>query len=102
VRVLLYELDSPGDGSSSAQQIEKLREASHHWLEAAYQGLDDPKLARVAIALRTPDYRTQLPPMLRVLDEDNRTDPHYLGWARHSYNDTLNDTPNETPNETPP
>jgi hypothetical protein len=91
--LMLYELDSPGDGSSAVQQVEKLRDASHRWLEAAYEGLDDPKLARVAIALRTPDYGTQLPQMLRVLDEDNRADPHYLGWARHSYNDTLNEAP---------
>jgi hypothetical protein len=27
--------------------------------------------------------------MLAALDQSNGTDPHYLGWARHSYNDTL-------------
>jgi hypothetical protein len=43
----------------------------------------------MAIALRTPDYGALLSQMLRLLDQDNGTDPHYLGWARHSYNDTL-------------
>jgi hypothetical protein len=87
--LMLYELEDRGDGSSSAQQMETLRDASHRLLEMAYEGLDDPKLARMAIALRTPDYGTLLPQMLRLLDQDNGTDPHYLGWARHSYNDTL-------------
>jgi hypothetical protein len=86
---MLYELDNPGDGRSSAQQIEKLRDASQRLLEMAYAGLDDPALARMAIALRTPDYGTQLPQMLQLLDQEYRADPHYLGWARHSYNDTL-------------
>jgi len=27
--------------------------------------------------------------MLRTLDEANAMNPHYLGWARHSYNDVL-------------
>ena len=27
--------------------------------------------------------------MLKKLDEANRANPHYLGWARHSYNDYL-------------
>jgi hypothetical protein len=87
--LMLYELDNPGDGRSSAQQIEKLRDASQRLLEMAYAGLDDPALARMAIALRTPDYGTQLPQMLQLLDQEYRADPHYLGWARHSYNDTL-------------
>jgi hypothetical protein len=86
---MLYELDRPGDGRSSAQQIEKLRDASHRFLEMAYEGLDDPKLAQLAVALRTADYGAQLPQMLGLLDQDNRANPHYLGWARHSYNDTL-------------
>jgi hypothetical protein len=30
--------------------------------------------------------------MLQRLDDTNRTNPHYLGWARHSYNDYLNGT----------
>ena len=55
----------------------------------AYQGLTEPNLAKMAIALRTPDYLDLLPQMLQKLDEANRANPHYLGWARHSYNDTL-------------
>jgi len=41
------------------------------------------------IGLRTPDYGELLPEMLKAVDDANRTDPHYLGWARHSYNDYL-------------
>jgi hypothetical protein len=41
------------------------------------------------IALRTPDYQDRLPTMLEALDESNHSNPHYAGWARHSYNDTL-------------
>jgi hypothetical protein len=87
--LMLYELDRPGDGRSSAQQIDKLRDASHRFLEMAYQGLDDPKLAHLSVALRTADYGAQLPQMLGLLDQENNSNPHYLGWARHSYNDTL-------------
>ena len=41
------------------------------------------------VALRTPDYRELLPAMLNTLDETLGENPHYLGWARQSYNDTL-------------
>jgi len=87
--LMLYELDNPADGRSLAQQLEKLRDASQRFLEMAYAGLDDPTLARMAIALRTADYGTLLPQMLQLLEQEHRADPHYLGWARHSYNDTL-------------
>jgi hypothetical protein len=55
----------------------------------AYDGLDEGNLAKMAVALRTPDYGILLPHMLEKLDETNRANPHYLGWARHSYNDLL-------------
>ncbi len=44
----------------------------------------------MVIALRTPDFGGLLPQMLKKLDDANRAKPHYLGWARHSYNDYLN------------
>jgi hypothetical protein len=31
--------------------------------------------------------------MLALLDEANGANPHYAGWARHSYNDVLKDPP---------
>jgi hypothetical protein len=37
--------------------------------------------------------------MLRNLDETFRGNPHYLGWARHSYNDTLPPSAHATGNE---
>lgn len=58
----------------------------------AFDGLGQRKLAKMAIALRTPDYLELLPEILRKLDDANRSNPHNLGWARHSYNDQLNAT----------
>jgi hypothetical protein len=89
VTLMLYELNSPNDGKSPQEKVEKLRETSERMLSMAYQGLEDPTLARMVIALRTPDYGNLLAQMLRTLDEANAMNPHYLGWARHSYNDVL-------------
>jgi hypothetical protein len=86
---MLYELNSPNDGKSPEEKVEKLRETSQRMLTMAYKGLADPRLARMVIALRTPDYGNLLAQMLRTLDEANTMNPHYLGWARHSYNDVL-------------
>src|SRR3984885_256523 len=89
VTLMMYELSSPGDGDSPEQQAEKAQNASQKFLDMAYDGLGDRNLAKMVIALRTPDYGEQLPQMLKKLDDANRTNPHYLGWARHSYNDHL-------------
>jgi hypothetical protein len=51
--------------------------------------LRDPNLAKMVIGLRTPDYGELLPQMLLTLDQANRMNPRYQGWARHSYNDSL-------------
>jgi hypothetical protein len=87
--LMLYELSSTGNGESTEQMAEKLRTASARFLDMAYQGLDDENLAEMVIALRTPDYGEMLPQMLKTLDDANRANPHYAGWARHSYNDYL-------------
>jgi hypothetical protein len=89
VTLMMYELSSPGDGESTKQKAEKAVQASQKFLQMAYDGLNDRDLARMAIALRMPDYGELLPEMLKKLDEANGADPHYLGWARHSYNDYL-------------
>jgi hypothetical protein len=89
VTLMLYELSSPDDGATLAQKLEKLRERDRELLDTAYQGLTDEGLAKMAIALRTPDYGPLLPKMLASLDEMNQGDPRYLGWARHSYNDSI-------------
>jgi hypothetical protein len=52
--------------------------------------LPGQELAEMSVALRTPDYGAQLREMLAALDAANVGNPHYLGWARHSYNDVLN------------
>jgi hypothetical protein len=87
--LMLYELSSPDDGDSAERKIEKLRHKSTELLDMAYQGLTDTNLAKMSIGLRTSDYGDQLPQMLLSLDLAHRANPHYLGWARHSYNDTL-------------
>jgi hypothetical protein len=90
VTLMMYELSSPGDGQAAAQQADKAAKASQKFLEMAYEGLNGEGLAKMAIALRTADYGERLPQMLQKLDDTNRANPHYLGWARHSYNDVLN------------
>jgi hypothetical protein len=89
VTLMMYELSSPNDGETPEQKAEKVQQSSQKFLDMAYQGLTDRNLAKMAIALRTPDYLELLPQMLKKLDEANRSNPHYLGWARHSYNDQL-------------
>jgi hypothetical protein len=87
--LMLYELSRPDDGATPAEKIDKLRQSSASFFDMAYQGLDAPDLAKMSIALRTPDYGPLLPEMLASLDAANLANAHYLGWARHSYNDTL-------------
>jgi hypothetical protein len=91
--LMLYELGSASDAGSGAQKEQQLLAASRAYLERAYQDLPGSDLAGLVIALRTPDYGERLPQMLAALDVANGTNPHYLGWARHSYNDTLGDAP---------
>jgi len=85
--LMLYELSSPDDGEAVPQKVKKLQAASQKFLDMAYQGLSDPHLARMVIGLRNPDYAELMPQMLGTLDETNRINPHYAGWARHSYSD---------------
>ncbi len=91
--LMLYELSSPADGDSIEQKAEKLRASSQKFLAMAYEDLRNKSLASMVIGLRTPDYGKLLPKMLDTLDEANRLNPHYGGWARHSYNDSLLDDP---------
>ena len=85
--LMLYELSSPGDGDSNAAQADKLRQASGKFMDMAYQGLSGANLAKMAIGLRDPDYGLQLPSMLKVVQDALGGNPHFLGWAWHSYND---------------
>jgi hypothetical protein len=89
VTLMMYELSSPGDGKSVEEKAEIVEKNSKKYLDMAFDGLNDRSLAQMAIALRTPDYGPLLPQMLIKLDESNAANPHYLGWARHSYNDSL-------------
>ncbi|MGB7435478.1 MAG: hypothetical protein WBR26_09205 [Candidatus Acidiferrum sp.] len=92
--LMMYELSNPTDGTRPDQKAEKVQETSRKFMEMAYAGLEgDHHLAKMAIALRTPDYNELLPRMLDTLDGANRTNLHYLGWARHSYNDHLKAEP---------
>ena len=87
--LMLYELNSPNDGETVEAKAQKLETASQKFMAMAYEGLGDANLAKVVIGLRTLDYEDQLPRMFKALDEANHTGPHYLGWAHHSYNDSL-------------
>ena len=84
---MMYELSSRGDGESAEQKAEKVVKTSRKLLDLAYDGLAKQRLARMVIALRTPDYGKLVSQMLKALDDANRTNPSYLGWALHSYND---------------
>ncbi len=87
ITLMLYELSSPNDGETVEAKEEKLRSNSKKYMEMAYAGLADGGLAKMAIGLRTPDYEMLLPQMLKTVDETLGNDPHYLGWALHSWND---------------
>ncbi len=85
--LMLYELSSPADGQSTAAQADKLRQAGTKSMEEAYQGLNGTNLAKLAIGLRSADYQQQLPDMLKAVQGALAQNPHFLGWAWHSYND---------------
>jgi hypothetical protein len=87
VTLMMYDLSSPKDGESFEQKAEKVEKNSQRYLDMAYNGLGDGNLAKMVVALCTPDYGQVLPQMLMSLDEANRANSHHLGWARHSYND---------------
>jgi hypothetical protein len=86
--LMLYELSNPSDGSSTTAQADKLRQAGENYFNMAYHGLSETHLAKMAIGLRTPDYQSQLPNMLKTVQQDLSSNSHFLGWAWHSYNDT--------------
>jgi hypothetical protein len=67
-------------------------DAANKMLALAYSGLEAPRLATMAIALRTADYGDRLAGALQALDDAERGNPHYAGWARHSYNDVVKNT----------
>ena len=87
--LMMYEVSSPDD--TLERKTRRVKASSQKFLAMAYDGLTDPQLANMLIGLRTKDYGESLPQMLAALDEANRTNPHYFGWARLSYNDTLQD-----------
>jgi hypothetical protein len=89
VTLMMYELSNPQDGESAEEKAEKVEITSRKYFDLAYEGLTGDNLAKMSIALRTPDYGELLPQMLKRLDDSNRANPRYLGWARHSYNDSL-------------
>ncbi len=93
--VLLYPSYGAGGAHPEQQKAEQVTMTSQKFLDMAYDGLEDRNLAKMIIALRTADYIDLLPQMLDKLDVANRANPHYLGWARHSYKDFLQATPQQ-------
>jgi hypothetical protein len=78
-----------GEGKDSGDAQARLRQSVKQSFQAAYQGLDGADLARMAIGLKYSDYQQQLAPMLGIVQDTLSADPHYLGWAWHSYNDVV-------------
>lgn len=59
--LMLYELTSPEKPGTEEAKIAQLQRATERYLTMTYDGLDDPHLAGMVIALRTADYETHLP-----------------------------------------
>jgi hypothetical protein len=74
-------------GQTTAAQADKLKQISTKFMDMAYQGVSGSNLAKLAIGLRTADYQQQLPDMLKAVQDTLAGNPHFLGWAWHSYND---------------
>src|SRR3984957_15552357 len=72
VTLMMYEPSTPADGDPAEQRAGKGADASHKFLDMAYDGLADQDVAKMSIALRTPDYGDLLPRMLARLDDANR------------------------------
>jgi hypothetical protein len=92
--LMLYELSGSAGEDTPAEKTAKLGQAAQRYLDMAYQGVGNPNaanksLAKMSIALRTPDYGASLPAMFKFLDDTLRANPYYLGWAWHSYNDQV-------------
>jgi hypothetical protein len=85
VTLMMFGLSTPGDGESVEQKAEKVQKASQKFLDIAYDGLGEPNLARMAIALRTTDYGELLAQMLKKIDDVNGANPRYRGWAWEAY-----------------
>jgi hypothetical protein len=78
--LMLYE-------QTTADQADKVSQVSTKFMDMAYRGLSGANLAKLAIGLRTADYQQQLPDMLKAVQNTLAANPHFLGWAWHSYND---------------
>lgn len=87
--LMMYELTNPQDETGVERKAGQVVKTSQKDLDMAYEGLNERNLGKMAIALRTADYGDLLPQILKALEEANHPNFHYLGWARHSYNDTL-------------
>jgi hypothetical protein len=95
--LMLYEISSPNDGESNDEKMKKIQSASRKFLEMAYldlenldlenKGLPSAGLAKMEIGLRSPDYGADLPAMLKAVEVADSANPHYAGWAWHSYRD---------------
>jgi hypothetical protein len=85
--LMLYEIG--GSQMSKPARMRQVQSASERFLAMAYADLPEAGLASLSIALRTADYGVDLPDMLNALDEANRANAHYAGWAQHAYEDRL-------------
>jgi hypothetical protein len=79
--VMMYEVSRPADGASTDQMADQVRKSTKAILDQTFEGLDAATLGQLVIGVRTQDYGKQLPRMLDVIQESNRDDPRYGGWA---------------------
>jgi hypothetical protein len=90
--LMMYELTNPTDGKTADQKAEQVADASEKYLAMTYDGVSGSNLAKMAIALRTTDYGDLMQQMFANLDDANKANSHYFGWAWQSYSDTLQTT----------
>ncbi len=86
--LMMYGLNA-ADAKDDAARMMQVQAASRKFLSMAYADIDNGSMARLANGLRTPDYGDAMPHILQALEAANAANPHFLGWAEHSYNDQL-------------
>jgi hypothetical protein len=89
VTLMMFELSAPAEARDERARAIQVQRESQKFLSMAYADLDGTSWAKMVIALRTPDYGAQVGVMLAALESAADSDAHFLGWALHSYNNSL-------------
>ena len=89
VTLMMFELSAPPEARDERARAIQVQRESQKFLRMAYADLQGISWAKMVIALRTPDYGAQVRVMLAALESAAENDTHFLGWALHSYNNSL-------------